>query len=454
MSYHELPLWRQFLLTCGDDLLGCTALLIYLCSLFEEISIRRRLRKFPPLLLLPPAMAAVNWGMMGMFQNVPLMCIIYATCILAFTLWSMWVWQHSFWQSLAVVCIAAMLQNTICLIFKYVLYAILPLEEMESANPGGLLLFFSLALPVHFAISILIRRLGGGGGKFCAFLEGNNHMRRTALLFAALEFVFLELNHMQYGVQQKHLAEYLVVTAALMALFTALVFHMAEVDRKKRQLQIQGDVIAWQQLHELSLEELRREIQTFRHDYKSLLVGLAGDEECGGLCRSLQELGEGFEERIGEKLQESAWISNLRIPQVRNLMLGKMAAMSQQGIECRLEVLYPMERVDMDGWDFVRCLGILVDNAMEAALETELPWVEILFLQENGSLMLRISNPWTEEIDRARLWDEGWSTKGKGRGLGLFSYRRILQGYPNVSHAASWDGGIFVQELTVEASYD
>ena len=52
--------------------------------------------------------------------------------------------------------------------------------------------------------------------------------------------------------------------------------------------------------------------------------------------------------------------------------------MEAQGVSCRLEVLYPVEAVGMDVWDFVRCLGVLLDNAAEAAKETAEPWVEII----------------------------------------------------------------------------
>lgn len=451
MSYYELPLWRQFLLTCGDDLLGCLALLIYLCPFFEEISMRRHLKKLPPLLLLPPVMAAVNWGMMGIFQNVPLLCTIYATYVLAFTLWSMWVFNRSFWLCLSIVCIAATLQNSIGIIFKYLLGEVFPMEEMVVTRPEIALLMIQAALPVHFAISVMLKRLGLGA-KVRTFLEGKSNIWRTALFFISLQFVFLELHHMQYSMQQKYLAEYLVVVAAFMTLFVTLVFQLAEGDLQKRKLQVQQDVISWQQNGGQNLEELRQEMQTFRHDYKSLLTGLAGNKEGNGLCNSLQEFEETLNGRIWEKFQESAQIGNLRIPAVQSLLLGKMAEMSRRGIACRLEVLYPVMQVNMDELDFVRCLGILTDNAMEAAQETETPQVEMIFLQENGSLMLRMSNPWIGEIDGTRIWEEGWSTKGKGRGLGLFSYQRILKSYPNVSYATSWEDGIFVQELTVSGS--
>lgn len=198
---------------------------------------------------------------------------------------------------------------------------------------------------------------------------------------------------------------------------------------------------------------IRREVRTFRHDYKNLLAGLsqqAGAGELEELRHTLSELDAGFDLRLGRKIQASTQIGNLRIPEVRSLLLSKLAAMGERGVECRLEALYPVETVDMDVWDFVRCLGILIDNAVEAALDTERPWVEIELLAQERRVFLRVSNPYTNPIEPGKMWNEGWSTKGSDRGLGLSSYQHILECYPNASPCTSWEEGIFVQGLTVE----
>ena len=135
---------------------------------------------------------------------------------------------------------------------------------------------------------------------------------------------------------------------------------------------------------------------------------------------------------------------------MRSLLLSKLTVMGEKGVACRLEALYPVTAVGMDVWDFVRCLGILIDNAVEAALDTERPWVEIVLLAREGRVSLRVSNPYANGIEPGKLWDEGWSTKGPGRGVGLSGYQRILGGYPNASSCTSWENGVFVQELTVE----
>lgn len=76
--------------------------------------------------------------------------------------------------------------------------------------------------------------------------------------------------------------------------------------------------------------------------------------------------------------------------------------------------------------------------------------MEIILLAQDGRVFLRVSNPYANPIAPARIWDEGWSTKGAGRGLGLAGYQRIVANYPNASVCTGWASGVFVQELTVE----
>lgn len=171
----------------------------------------------------------------------------------------------------------------------------------------------------------------------------------------------------------------------LATLMPALVIYLVQRLDTARKIEIQQDVIVRQQLYERDLEAIRREARAFRHDYKNLLAGLsaqAGEGELEALRDSLAELDAGFDRRVGEKIRTSTQIGNLYIPQVRGLLLSKMAVMAEKDVDCRLEVIYPVKHVGMDLWDFVRCLGILLDNAVEAALETESPWVEGVYVQE------------------------------------------------------------------------
>lgn len=450
MDYADLPFWNQFLLTCGDHLTGHLTLFFWLGALFDAPSKRQLLKKLPLLLLLAPATAAVNWGAAEIIQNTPLMLLLYLLITLFFTFWSMWVWRRSFWHCLAAACMAAMIDSPLSVIFIHLLYACFPMVSPEQVSSStALCLLWLTLLSFHFALSVIFGRLWPKE-RFCTYLEQTYDPRRTALLLSALAAAFVVLNHMQYGVQPAYLAEYLLVTAVMAILVTALVFHLTLRDMDLRKLNLQKDILTRQQLYERTLEELQEELGTFRHDCRNLLTGLMEAQEDGALSRSFQELETGFEKRLGEKIRAASQIGNLHIPQIRGLLLGKIAQMAEQNISCRLEVLYPVNYAAMDIWDFVRCLGILTDNAAEAALDTGQLWVEILFLQEGSALTLRISNPWTEAADPENFWKEGWSTRGRGRGMGLFSYQKILKKYPGASSSACWRDGVFTQELTIE----
>lgn len=262
--------------------------------------------------------------------------------------------------------------------------------------------------------------------------------------------MFLQL---AFGIQPRLLTFYYLLVLAMVILMAVLIVHLAQRFDTARKMQAQQDIIVQQRLYEQDLEIIRREVRTFRHDYKNLLASLSEQAEKGELEKlrhTLSELDAGFDRRLGKKIQASTQIGNLQLPEARSLLLSKLTLMREKGIDCHLEVLYPIVAVDMDVWDFVRCLGILIDNAMEAALNTECPWVEIVVLAQERQVFLRVSNSYTNVIEPGKMWDNGWSTKGAGRGLGLPGYQRILENYSNVSTGTSWENGVFVQEMTVE----
>lgn len=430
-----------------DTLTGHLALAVYLLAVTGEGLGWRWLRRLPPLLaspLLATVLSAVLYTLpgLGAAQYFLVSCAILVMA----ALWVRWAWGFGFWQAFAAVCMAGILQvagSTLTWMLNW-------------AAPFGEGLSYAAAAILHLAVALVISLLLGklGFGRwFRLLLESGPTPRRTGLLLFAQEMVMELFLLLLNSVQSRYLVLYYLLVVVMVILMTVLVVYLAQGLDTAQKLRAQRDMIAQQQLYERELETIRQETRAFRHDYKNLLAGLsqqAGEGELEKVRRTLTQLDVGFDLRLGRRIQLSTQIGNIQLPEVRSLLLSKLAAMGERGVECRLEALYPVGAVDMDIWDLTRCLGILLDNALEAALETEEPWVEILLLAQEGKLFLRVSNPYTGSLDPGKLWEEGWSTKGTGRGLGLSGYQRILRGYPNASSCTRWDRGIFVQELTVE----
>ena len=434
---------EDYLTSFTGSLIPHSVLAVYLVVIMGMRG-RRVLKKLPVLLLSPLLAILLAAGLYALLPNYGLIryCMTTLAILLMCTFWVRWAWQTEFWRAFSAVCIGGVFQMaTSCLTQILVLYSDLPLAAVMAVSlimvPAPAFLLYRLRFGHWFRLL-----LGEGFGQ-----------RRTALFFFVLEVTMSAFFILQVGIQPQYLIPYYLLVLMMTALIAGLVIYLAQRLDDTRKLEAQQDIIAQQQLYERDLEAIRQEVRSFRHDYKNLLAGLseqADEGELDQLRAALSELDAGFDQRIGEKIQASTQIGNVRVPQVRSLLLSKLAAMREKKIDYRLEALYPVERIGMDPWDFTRCLGILLDNAAEAALETEMPCVEIVLLSQKDRLSLRVSNPYIGAIDPDKIWTEGFSTKGEGRGLGLPGYQRILAGYPNAAASTSWADGVFVQELTVE----
>ena len=423
------------------SLIAHAALAVYL---FVIMDVRRwrMLKKLPALLLSPLAASLLEVGLYVLLPGHVLVryCISSFAVLLMCTLWVRWAWRTEFWRAFSAVCMGGVFQvSTSCLSQILLLNS-----ELQFT-----VVVYLVVVPIS---ALLLHRLRFGHW-FRLLLEEGFGPRRTSLFLFALEAAMEAFLILQGGIQPDYLVPYYALVLAMAALEAGLVVYLGQRLDTARKVAAQQDVIAQQQLYERDLEAIRQEVRAFRHDYKNLLAGLseqADEGELDQLRAALSELDTGFDRRIGEKIQASTQIGNVCVPQVRSLLLSKLTAMGGQGVDCRLEALYPVESVGMDVWDLVRCLGILLDNAAEAALETETPWVEVVLLAQGDGLSLRVSNPYAGTIDPDQIWAEGFSTKGEGRGLGLPSYQRILSEHPNTAASTGWAGGVFVQELTVE----
>ena len=432
---------EDYLTSFTGSLIAHAALAVYL---FVIMDVRgwRMLKKLPLLLLSPLASTLLAASLYALFPNhgVFRYCVGSFAILVMCTLWVRWAWRTEFWRAFSAVCMGGVFQvSTSCLSQILLLNS-----ELQFT-----VVVYLVVVPIS---ALLLHRLHFGHW-FRFLLEEGFGQHRTALFLFALEAAMETFLILQAGIQPEYLVPYFMLVLAMAALEAGLVIHLAKRLDTARKAAAQQDVIAQQQLYERDLEAIRQEVRAFRHDYKNLLAGLseqADEGELDQLRAALSELDTGFDRRIGEKIQASTQIGNVRVPQVRSLLLSKLAVMAQKGIDCRLEALYPMERVGMDVWDFTRCLGILLDNAAEAAAETETPWVEIVLLSQKGRLSLRVSNPYIGAIDPDKIWTEGFSTKGEGRGLGLPGYQRILEDYPHAAASTSWADGVFIQKLTVE----
>ena len=201
------------------------------------------------------------------------------------------------------------------------------------------------------------------------------------------------------------------------------------------------------------IEELYKEVRSFRHDYTNLLTSLRlGIEEED--MEQIKEVYDSVLKDSSEKLQDNKYdlgrLVNIRDRALKSLLAGKFLKAREKDIVFNVEVPEEIQVESMSLLDFLTIVSILCDNAIEASVEASQAHVSIAFLKNGAQETFIIENSIKEEgIDISEIFSFGASSKGEGRGVGLYTVMKIVESYPNASLNTTCQDQVFRQVLTV-----
>ena len=201
------------------------------------------------------------------------------------------------------------------------------------------------------------------------------------------------------------------------------------------------------------IEELYKEVRSFRHDYSNLLTSLRlGIEEED--MEQIKEVYDSVLKDSSEKLQDNKYdlgrLVNIRDKALKSLLAGKFLKARDKKIVFNVEVPEEIQVEGMRLLDFLTIVSILCDNAIEASAEASQPHVSIAFLKNGAQETFIIENSIKEEgIDVSEIFSFGVSSKGEDRGVGLYTVMKIVESYPNASLNTTCQDQVFRQVLAV-----
>lgn len=209
-----------------------------------------------------------------------------------------------------------------------------------------------------------------------------------------------------------------------------------------------------EQLANHSLSILHDQVRSFKHDFDNIVNSIGGyviNEDIDGLKKYYNQL-----------LKECHKTNNLYAlspkvinhPAIYHMLATKYYEANQMNVEITLNVFLDLNEIEtrMQIYDFTRILGILLDNAIDAAKECEKKIINVTFRKEmsNDMIIVKIQNTYAnKDVDTEEIYNKGSTSKENHSGLGLWKVRQILMHNNNLNLFTTKDDEFFSQQFEI-----
>ena len=343
--------------------------------------------------------------------------------------------------------------------YRSVSYFVFPFLGQGIVDGDGNPLFLLIILFVCFIVLVFLKWLDYDFTRLRKeFLDKGFQQSLTKInwIMGAYFLVMENLSYFEYAydIQSKTVRHLILVFYLLffMGIIKKLDSYLKEKLHEKLE---QEQALRYRDMERYSrhIEELYKEVRSFRHDYTNLLTSLRlGIEEED--MEQIKEVYDSVLKDSNQKLQDNKYdlgrLVNIRDRALKSLLAGKFLKAREKDIVFNVEVPEEIQVESMSLLDFLTIVSILCDNAIEASAEASQPRVSIAFIKNGAQETFIIENSIKEEgIDVSEIFSFGVSSKGEDRGVGLYTVMKIVESYPNASLNTTCQDQVFRQVLAV-----
>lgn len=270
------------------------------------------------------------------------------------------------------------------------------------------------------------------------------------LAIAFIYFYIISQTNLQENNSLKFYAIIFVSVIVFLSLVILLLSAFALREMKyKRKLQ---EIEAYYE-YTLRIESINNEMRKFRHDYVNILTTLSDyirEDDMPGLRKYFNENIVPMKDKLKTRSIKMNGIEKLKVREIKGLITTKIIQAQEKRIPISIEVPDEIDRIDMNTVELSRIIGIIVDNAIEASENLEEPLINIAFIDNEESVTFIVMNKCSNDIPKIHeLFEQGFSTKGDNRGLGLSTLKELTDSNENVLLDTVIENGYFVQKVEI-----
>lgn len=280
-----------------------------------------------------------------------------------------------------------------------------------------------------------------------------NMSKKSKIIFT-LNFVFaiisISIQFIITGFYIDKLPIYIIIFSNI----TLIIYFLLSIYSltKTTQLEITALNLEQEKEHNRILKLAQDDLHGFRHDFANIMCTIGGYvhvKDMEGLSNYYHQIQKDVVKVNNLSALDPSIINN---PAVFTLIASKYDKASENNITMNINCLLDLNNLNMKIYEFTRILGILLDNAIEAAKECneKMIYLEIRKDTHRNRQLLIIENTYAnKDINIDKIFEKNYSTKQGNSGIGLWEVRQILKRNTNLNLFTTKDERLFKQQLEI-----
>ena len=198
----------------------------------------------------------------------------------------------------------------------------------------------------------------------------------------------------------------------------------SKVDAEKEKAQLQMNILYYD-----AYKELIKSVREKQHDLKNHINAICGMIYTIDNYEDLIAKQKEYINKVLGKVERVPVLTLVENPLLSGFLIQKIHESESYGIDVEQNCIFVEKELKIPEYKLVEMMGILFDNAIEETIQRDYDKkIYVQLSNENNTFYFSISNICKEKIqDTTQLFIEGYSKKGRNRGIGLPKLKRIVE---------------------------
>lgn len=413
--------------------------------LFEETKKTNYIKLVPMIMLFSYILAHINYMNSEILNGIiKILCVYSLFCLF---------YKIIFKKELSKVLVASLILY-LCLCASEVIIAIIASIVLATFHES--LAFLKNTILINTIISLTeILIISLSKQKLIPYVKNSKLNRKSSLIIILVLLVTLALLIFKIPINKWKFNTEFIITMLILLFFCIIGLIIV-----KQNSDIQKTTSMYQKLVDYSdiTNGLLEDYRIVSHEQKNQLLVIRSMLDDNSPKELVEYVDGLLDKKVGFKYEWIGELNHLPLSGLKGLINYKLIEAHTIDININISISKDVNNSNLNRMsttqkdELYSIMGVYLDNAIQAAKESNKKEVSLEIYKENEKIVIIIANTYNGKIDFEKLDNYGYTTKGKNHGVGLHLVKKIIENEVIYSQSRSLFEDYYVQKLIIDLS--